>query len=333
MGTRRITVELDEETVRSLANFGRPEDVLRQLVAGEELFKRGTGARESLLSGGRGTTDRYLSDERTEVDRLLQRQRAVNEQLLTTSLRSQEVADAALIAQHRAEENARLLRELSELRELFIGVLGHDLRNPLNSIVLSAGTLLHHRAKLDPQDAVAAERIHASAQKISRMVTQLLDLTHIRLGGGFPIRRAEIDLRKVLSDCIGEFSAPIELTAEGSLHGWWDPDRIAQLVSNLLGNAIDYAAPGTPVTVRARDGAGAVRLEVTNEGPAIPDELLPHLFEPFRGKRGPDAESGHLGLGLFIAREIARGHGGDLSAHSAAGRTTFSVLLPSSAPK
>src|ERR1019366_6947048 len=119
------------------------------------------------------------------------------------------------------------------------------------SIVISAGMLLH-RGLLDDQDAGAVARIIRSSQRMTRMISQLLDLTQARLGGGLPIERKPTDLRDILRNVVQEFEATIQLEVEGDVTGHWDPDRLGQVVSNLAGNAIEYAAPGTAVIVKAK---------------------------------------------------------------------------------
>ena len=124
-----------------------------------------------------------------------------------------------------------------------------------------------------------------------------------------------------------EFEATIQLEMEGDLTGTWDRDRLAQVLSNLAGNAIAYAAPGTMVTVKARANGAAVVVEVSNQGDPIPVDVLPFIFEPFRRAQLRKA-AGNLGLGLYIAHQIVLSHGGTLEAHSASGTTTFAMHLP-----
>jgi PAS domain S-box-containing protein len=170
-------------------------------------------------------------------------------------------------AEDQVADSLRGERQLAEFREMFIGMLGHDLRTPLGAVIMSAATLLQRR-RLDDQDAETAARIIRSSQRINRMIVQLLDLTRARLGGGLPIERKLIDLRDVLRNAVTEFEATIQLRVEGDVTGTWDQDRLAQVLSNLVGNAIEYATPGTPVIVEARaDGAGVVSRSPTRESP------------------------------------------------------------------
>ena len=221
-------------------------------------------------------------------------------------------------------------RDLAEFREMFIGVVGHDLRNPLGSIIMSAATLLR-RSRLDDQDAETVARIIRSSQRISRMVTQLLDLTRARLGGGLPIERKPTDLRDIFGNVAAEFEATIELRVAGDVTGTWDQDRLERVLSNLVGNAIEYAAEGTPVIVEAHADGPEVVVEVSNQGAPIPADVLPFIFEPFR-RAQPNKKSaaGNLGLGLYIAHQTVLAHGGTLDAHCADGTTRFVMRLPRS---
>jgi signal transduction histidine kinase len=142
------------------------------------------------------------------------------------------------------------------------------------------------------------------------------------------------DLREICRSVLDEFEpGRARFEAEGDVTGVWDPDRLAQVVSNIVGNGIEHAAPGTMVAVKAFADGEAVVTEISNQGPTIPAELLPFIFRPFRraGDRVP-SKSGNMGLGLFIAHEIVVAHGGTLEARSLRGTTTFVVRLPRRAP-
>jgi signal transduction histidine kinase len=296
--------------------------------------ERGARNRRSsgLLAVERETTDRDLSGERLDLDALVVDQRDVNEQMVLSTLRAHDLAVAAEEARATAEENERVLRDLAEIREMYIGILGHDLRTPLSAIVMSTGLLLQ-RGHLDESDSVTVARIIRSSQRMSRMIAQMLDLTRARLGGGLPIETKSADLRKVCRDIVDEFDAPIEFEIEGDVTGVWDPDRLSQALSNVAGNAMEYATPGTPVIMKAyADGADAV-VEISNQGDPIPADVLPYIFEPFRrAKQREKSPTGNLGLGLYIAHQIVLSHGGTLEARCAGGTTTFTMRLPRRAP-
>jgi signal transduction histidine kinase len=238
------------------------------------------------------------------------------------------------------EENARLEQlveaqdtreETIHSREQFIGVLGHDLRNPLAAIKMAAGLL--QRQDLAVGEARAANVIRDSTDRMVRMIDQLLDLSRIRNDAGIPVEPRPMDLANVARQVANEIALArperqLKLTREGETTGEWDPDRLAQVVSNLVGNAIDHGAVGKPIEVRvAADGPTAVRLTVHNEGAAIPAALVPVIFDRFQ--RGTATRRSGLGLGLFITKTIVLAHGGKITLESTSDAgTTVSVRLP-----
>lgn len=236
--------------------------------------------------------------------------------------------------QKRAEEE---LRRDAVLRERFLGILSHDLRNPLWSIDLTAATLLR-LGNLGEAETRGLRRIVASSGRIERMVNDLLDLTRSRLGAGnIPIRPAPADLQAICLQAVEELESvnparAVRFRSEGDSRGVWDADRLAQLVSNLVDNALSYSPPDTPVSIDLREERCAVVLEVNNQGPPIPGEIMPRLFDAFhRGTRTDEAQqtSRGLGLGLFIAQQIVHAHGGSIRVASDADHgTTFTVELP-----
>jgi signal transduction histidine kinase len=221
---------------------------------------------------------------------------------------------------------------VEEAREQFIGILGHDLRNPLASILASIDLL---RTLPEPHARTVA-RVARSAHRIEALIRDLLDFSHGRLGGGIPIAPRPCDLRLICEDGVEEIkqvysTRVILFSGIGDLRGEWDPDRIEQVVSNLVGNAVIHGAD--PITVTSRDEGDVVVTSVHNEGPPIPETLLPTLFEPFT-KATQDAQDRldgpqGLGLGLYIAHEIVHAHGGTLVVSSSASEgTTFKFALP-----
>lgn len=264
----------------------------------------------------RGATDYVLKDRLERLAPSVQR-----------ALR--EAQDKA--QQRRAEEE---IKQRAEFEQQLIGIVSHDLRNPLNAITLGAEMLLL-RDELTPKSGEAVRRILANAQRAARMIRDLLDFTQARLGGGIPVERKALDLHVHASQVLGELQhlhsdRKLELRREGDTHGEWDPDRIAQVIVNLVGNALKYSPSDTGVTVTVKGGADEVRLEVHNYGEAIAPELLPHLFTPLsRGGGKVDMQTRSIGLGLFIVDSIVKGHGGRVTARSTADAgTTFSVELP-----
>ncbi|QRK12197.1 PAS domain-containing protein [Archangium violaceum] len=229
------------------------------------------------------------------------------------------------------------LRQTAEFRERFLGIVSHDLRNPLSIINLSADLLL--RQETLPERALRlAQRIALNAESMTRMIEDLLDLTRGRLGGGIPITPTATDLEQLGRRVVGEVEVAhpareLRLKVRGDLHGEWDPDRLAQLLGNLLKNALDYSPQETPVTLSLHDEGEHVRLEVHNAGEPIPAELLPDLFEPFRRGMARGRSPSGLGLGLFIVQQITAAHEGTVDVRSTREEgTTFTVRLPRAAP-
>ncbi len=225
------------------------------------------------------------------------------------------------------------LRELERKRRELAALIVHDLRNPLAAITMAAGTMLR-RDRLDESDQRNVTRIINSTQRIGRMITQVLDLTRARLGGGLVLDVKPADLREICQGVVDEFeTGSTQLDVEGELSGTWDRDRLAQVLSNVVGNALEYAAAGTAVVIRAWAEAETVVVEISNQGAPIPEEVLPFIFEPFRrAKRREISKTGNLGLGLYIAHQIVLAHGGTLDARSFGGRTTFAIRLPRRRP-
>ncbi len=258
--------------------------------------------------------------------------REANQQMVNATIRAQELTDDAEAANARTAESERELREVAEFRETFIGILGHDLRNPLSAIGFSATTLLRHGG-LDLKAQQNVARIVHSKERMTKMISQLLDLTRARLGGGFSLEPKPTDLREVFQGVVEEFEAPIKVEVEGDMTGTWDPDRLAEALSNIAGNAIEHAVPGTPVVVKARAEGPEVVVEVSNQGAPIPPDVLPFIFEPFRrAKQYERSPTGNLGLGLYIAKQIVSSGSGTLVAYSTDGTTTFSMRLPREGP-
>jgi PAS domain S-box-containing protein len=232
------------------------------------------------------------------------------------------------------KQQEECLRQTAEFRERFLGVVSHDLRNPLNAILLSANGLLRAEG-IPASHTKMVRRIVTSGERMVRMIGELLDFTRGRLGGGIPIHSQRTNLRHLCRHVLEELeiSHPgreLRLHAEGHFLGEWDPDRLTQLLGNLGKNALDYSPADTPVDFTLHDEGDSVRLEVHNEGPPIPRQMQQGLFEPFRRAVEGDAHpTSGLGLGLFIVQEIARAHAGTVEVHSGAGEgTTFTVRLP-----
>jgi PAS domain S-box-containing protein len=217
---------------------------------------------------------------------------------------------------------------VEEARERFIAILGHDLRTPLAAIASSADLLEH--AALPAPLARAVERIGRSANRMDAMIQDVLDFARGRFGAGIPIRRAPCDLECIATDEVEEMrhafpGRDIRLEVSGDLAGICDASRMEQLLSNLIGNALQHGAD--PIVVGARSEGDELVLAVHNQGPPIPDGLQARLFEPF--VEGTASASGGLGLGLYIASEIVRAHGGGIAVSSAEGLgTRFEIRIP-----
>ena len=233
-------------------------------------------------------------------------------------------------------DDARRARDELEHRAAYeqqlIGIVSHDLRNPLNAITIAA-TLLH-RSNLDDKQRATVARVARAGQRAARLIDDFLDFTQARTGR-MPIRPARANLREIVRAVVAEVEAgnpgratTVEL--DGDLAGTWDADRLAQAIGNLVGNAFQHGAPGTPVRVRAADEGAEVSVAIQNDGPAIPEAGRARLFEPFlRGEGAGTASGRSVGLGLYIARAIVEAHGGRIEVDSADDRgTTFTVRLP-----
>ncbi|HEY7956372.1 MAG TPA: PAS domain S-box protein, partial [Polyangia bacterium] len=242
---------------------------------------------------------------------------------LTERLRAEE--DLALEAARRmnAEQESRFA-------EMFIGMLGHDLRNPLNAIMMGASLVKRRPGG----DVKTMDRILSSAERMANMVAQLLDLTRSRLAGGIPIDPRPADVSAIVSGIVDELrlvhpDRVIEWQSEGEERGRFDVDRLAQVVSNLVGNALEHGDPSRPISVRLSGEPDQVVLFVHSEGPPIPPDLLPVIFDPYRRSTARDERSKGLGLGLFITEQVVLGHGGTIEVRSSAEEgTTFAVKLP-----
>lgn len=220
----------------------------------------------------------------------------------------------------------------AKYRDRFLGMLGHDLRNPLNSISLGAASLSEAAQLTDSQRATVA-RILNSVRRLDRMVSDILDFARGRLGSPMPLFLSPTDLEPLLREVAEEVQSAnprfsIELKVEEELTGEWDSDRLKQAVSNLLLNAIQHGG-GAKIELSATSAGDHVIVEVHNDGPPIPPELLGSIFDPLvHGKSSGQNRSG-LGLGLFIVSEIVSAHQGTIQVNStAADGTTFTVHLP-----
>ena len=232
------------------------------------------------------------------------------------------------------EEHARVVEELSRavhISEMFVGILSHDLRNPLNAIL--GGAQLLAGDATDPKAVRLLGLVVSSGHRMGRMIEQLLDFTRTRLGEGIPLDRATVDLSDIAREVIdegkaGSAASVFRLKSKGDTVGDWDRDRVFQVLSNLVGNAIQHGVSAEAVELVVDGSASeSVMLSVHNQG-LIPPHLLPVIFNPFRGTMQTRGQSRGLGLGLYVARQIALAHGGDLRVESTLTGTTFALELP-----
>jgi sigma-B regulation protein RsbU (phosphoserine phosphatase) len=215
-----------------------------------------------------------------------------------------------------------------------LGFVGHDLHGPLGSIAIGT-ELLGMDVKNDPAAMTVLKRINTSTLRMRRMVDQLLDLTRARLGGGIPIARSKTRLRPVISSVIDELArthstARFEVVGQ-DVTGMWDPDRLCQVVANLLNNALQYGLEGAPIIIELGASSSAATLTVHNtvrDTPIAP-EVLATLFEPDRRSVNDIRHiTSGLGLGLYLVSEIVRAHEGSITAVSEQSRTSIRIVLP-----
>jgi PAS domain S-box-containing protein len=228
-------------------------------------------------------------------------------------------------------------RQRAEFEQQLIGIVSHDLRNPITAILMSAQALMR-REDIDPPILKSLARIASSGERASRLIRDLLDFTQARLGGSIPIHRRAVDLHEQIRQVVEEVQQAhphrdVIFEASGDGRGEWDPDRLHQIATNLAVNALAYSPGESVVRIRTWAESSLVMLEVHNTGKPIPEEMLRVLFEPFRrGQELKHSPTGSIGLGLFIVDQLVRAHGGtiDVSSTEAEG-TTFRVRLPRAA--
>lgn len=260
--------------------------------------------------------ERDLLNARDELKKLNVTLESRVEQAVADRLRS----DSALTSQ----------REEAKLREEFIAVLGHDLRNPLASI--AAGTRLIQKSKLDERASTIIVMMQQSVVRMTGLIDNVLDFARGRLGGGVTLTLSQQPLEPALRQVVDELQSThlqsiIQTEYALTRPLQVDPVRIAQLFSNLLGNALTYGVEGAPVTVSAKTSDDEFALVVCNSGNPIAPAAMERLFQPFvRGEVRPSRQG--LGLGLYIASEIAKAHGGTIDVTSTPELTCFTFRMP-----
>ncbi|MET0791178.1 MAG: hybrid sensor histidine kinase/response regulator [Polyangiaceae bacterium] len=231
---------------------------------------------------------------------------------------------------HRQRQD---LAETLRLNEELMAVVGHDLRNPLNVVLMTTSLLA---SSSDPEIKKCVARLQSSGSRMLHIIEELFDLSRARLGGGIPIERTPLDLAVVTRKTVAEFEATnpsrqIDVVIQGDMAGEWDGGRLGQVLSNLIGNALRHGTVTVPITVQLTGSSADVLVSVHNGG-HIPADLMPRLFEPFQSGVGKRTRAEGLGLGLYIVQQIVLAHGGDVQVRSTpeAG-TTFELHLPRSA--
>jgi signal transduction histidine kinase len=237
------------------------------------------------------------------------------------------LADQASVAIEKTR-----LDDRARLRDRLIGIVSHDLRNPINTIMLGASLLLDME-ELDPYAKKTVARMNAAAERAGRMIRDLLDYTQASLGGGIHITRTPSNLGAVVRAVVDELSADdrrFDVTENGDTAATIDPDRVAQIVGNLVSNALSYRALGTAVGIAVSGDEESVTVSVHNLGPVIPSDRLADIFRPMQQLDGGGGRGQHsVGLGLYIVEAVVAAHAGTIAVTSTVTEgTTFAVRLP-----
>lgn len=328
-------------------------EILRAIVG--DLRTAQTEAQQDLKSRGLTAQDVYAPNTAAEThaalratggfsaQQLVAEYRALRASVLRLWLADVSVFDGQVVNDMRrfneaidqavAESVDNFTAETERWRNIFLGVLGHELRGPLEAMLLTT-QLLERLSDGSPSREHIA-RMSRSGRRMKSLLDDLLDFNRGSLGFGIAVRPEfidmaepclqEVDMRRTLAP-----QAKIEFEATGDTRGQWDAERVRQLLGNLLSNALKYGDKSSAIVVRLEGRADAVELSVSNAGPALPAERLHQLFEPLHREpsANPHAERTSLGLGLYIVNAVAQAHGATVSASSSDGTTVFSVLWP-----
>jgi signal transduction histidine kinase len=330
------------------------------LVFADDLELPQTAMEAVAKSKGLGKRDREDTAAETHAEarllagytvvQLVSEYRAVRASVLTlwsNSIKEAHVSDMGdvtrfneAIDQALAESVARYEQLVKQSQNMFLAILGHDLRNPLGTLV-TGSTFIMQSLDIPPKYVLVATRMFSSAKRMSKLINDLIDFTRTHLGPGIPIRVRKGSLVAVCEQVVDELRTfhperHIELQMPAQVEAVFDEGRVAQMLSNLIGNAIQYGKHDAPVTVRMAGGSEEVVVTINNLGPVIPADKLTTIFDPLvriaesLSIDGNDAiERSSLGIGLFISREIIHAHGGKLEvASNQADGTTFTVTLP-----
>jgi signal transduction histidine kinase len=241
-----------------------------------------------------------------------------------------ELLSKLISRQIEVEDDLATERADAEARERLIGILGHDLRTPLTAAMMGAEAIATD-ASIGEDARQMAISVHASARRAARMVTDLLDFARARLAGGIPIQRSHVDLERVLTKVVQEVRASrpaneITVITRGDAKGFWDGDRSAQLISNLINNAMEHGEQGEPIVAQLSGDQSGVTLEVTNRAQPISPDEISRMFSPYQS--GTPRDDGHLGLGLYIVQQIIHAHGGSVEALGQQGQVSIRAHWP-----
>ncbi|SFU74306.1 sensor histidine kinase [Pseudoduganella namucuonensis] len=326
------------------------------LTVAHDLRQSQTEEQQSLKAQGQGGTKRGPTAAETHaearllsgytVEQLVSEYRALRASVLRLWTDATERAPSDLhectrfneaIDQALAESVARYARMVKQSQNMFLAILGHDLRNPLGAII-SGASFMMGASDLSPKYMLVSTRMYTSGQRMSKLINDLIDFTRTHQGTGIPVRLSGGNFMEVCRNVVAELqiSHPdraIELTGPGAIELLFDNGRMAQVMSNLIGNALQYGAADAPVGVVVQRDAAHVRIAIHNNGPILEPGQLIRVFEPFMRfaatEPGQEIHSTNLGIGLYIAREIVHAHGGMIAVESIAGEgTTFTISLP-----
>lgn len=250
--------------------------------------------------------------------------------------RFNEAVDQAL-----AESVARYEKMVKQSQNMFLAILGHDLRNPLGTVITGA-SFITQSVEIPPKYVLVATRIFNSGQRMSRLISDLIDFTRTHLGPGIPIKPKQANLGRVCTSVVNELrtfhpECIIELNAPEHMDAVFDESRVAQVMSNLVGNAIQHGGRDSPVIVNLSGTDADVMVTVNNQGKAIDAKTMAGVFAPMVRLAANDSpeftERTSLGIGLFISKQIMQSHGGDVTVRSDdATGTTFTLTMPRQQP-
>lgn len=315
----------------------RAESIAKSQGRGPALAEDTAAQTHGLLRARSGLTVEQLVAEyrvlRSSVLRLWTEAHVPDKDAAVDTLRFNEAIDQAV-----AESVAFFAAELQRWRSIFLAALGHDLRGPLNAMLLAAEVLSH--PSQPPKVASSAKVLLRSGRNMESLLESLLEYSKSELGMGMTLHRAKVDLALLCRDeleflRVGVPGIRIDFQSKGDTVGEFDGARVREALANLIHNAAQHGSDGAPVSVTVTGEDRAVRISVENDTEPIPVEALQTLFEPLRRYRaGDDTSKGrNLGLGLFLVREIARAHGGDATASMVGDRVSFALLFPRMPPE